>query len=74
MWSRSAVKLPNNILLSNIFNIQTSDEIRANTVTLIGFFCIKENIRVTLRIPLISTNQRPVFIHCRERFQTILII
>ena len=37
------------------------------------FFVIKENI-VILGIALISTNQRPVFIHCSERFQIILII
>ena len=44
------------------------------TVALKGFFCIKENKGVILGIAIISTNQRPVFIHCTERFQTILII
>ena len=44
------------------------------TVTLEYFFVIKENIGVILVIELLSTNQRPVCIHCSERFQTILII
>ena len=39
-----------------------------------GLFFMKENIGVILGIALISTNQRPVFIHCSERFQTILIL
>ena len=34
----------------------------------------KSKTLVILGIALISTNQRPVFIHCSERFQTILII
>ena len=39
-----------------------------------GFFLIKENKGVIFEIALISTSQRPVFFHCSERFQTILII
>ena len=38
------------------------------------FFLIKKNKGVKHDIAVISTNQRPVFIHCSERFQTILII
>ena len=49
-----------------------NDEITAYTLKVV--FLIKENKGVMLEIALISTNQRPVFIHCSERFQTILII
>ena len=34
----------------------------------------RKNVGVILVIALISTNQRPAFIHCQESFQTILII
>ena len=44
------------------------------TIALKGFLLNKENKEVILEIVLILTNQRPVLIHCSERFQTILII
>ena len=55
--------------LSNIYILITynSDSYRI-------LFFIKENIGVILGITLTSTNQRPLFIHCSDRFQTILII
>ena len=51
-----------------------NDKIRAFKSGPLRFFLIKENVGVIFGIALISTNQRPVFIHCAERFQTILII
>ena len=65
--------------LSNIFflnsNIIILDEIITyNSDSYRILFLIKENIGVILGITLISNNQRPVFIHCSDRFQTILII
>ena len=56
-------------------NIIIADEIITyNSDSYRIFFFIKENIGVILGITLISTNQRPEFIHCSDRLQTILII
>ena len=55
-------------------NIIIGDEIITYNSECYRIFFIKENIGLILGITLISTNQRPEFIHCSDRFQTILII
>ena len=62
-----------NIFILNSSIIVNDKIITYNSSSNMIFF-IKGNIRVILEIALLSTNQRPVFINCSEKFQTILII